>query len=104
MFVRAADGTLPTTFGSCEPAEVMAQVTVQPGQILTVRTRGEVCAHIVDGSLSANAGFRDRNVTATGFTHPRPRLVGDGLIAVSRSWLGGQASFSGAFRSAAGLG
>ncbi len=102
--VRATDGTLPTTFGSCEPAQVTAQVTLRPGRVLTVHTRGEVCAHVGDGSLSANAGFRDRDVTASGFGHCRPRLVGDGLIAVSRSQIGGQASFFGTFRSARGLG
>jgi hypothetical protein len=96
--VRAVDGTLPTTFGSCEPARVRAAVTVQPGRVVSVRTRGEVCAHIVDGSLSANAGFRAKDVSYQGFGHCRPTLVGEGLIAVAQSQLGGQASFSGSFR------
>ena len=96
--LRAIDGTLPTAFGSCEPAWVRAHVTVQPGQTITVRTRGEACAHIVDGSLSANAGFRARHVTFEGFGRCRPRLLGDGLIAVAHSQIGGQASFFGTFR------
>ncbi len=96
--VQAIDGTLPTAFGSCEPARVKAAVTVQPGQTITVRTRGEVCAHIVDGSLSANAGFRAKGVTYEGFGRCRPRLLGEGLIAAAHSQLGGQASFFGTFR------
>ena len=96
--VTATDGALPTVFGSCEPAAVTSVVTVQPGQVITVQALGEVCAHIVDGSLTFNAGFRAKDVTYEGYGRPRPRLVGDGLIAVSHSWLGGQASFSGTFR------
>jgi hypothetical protein len=95
--VRATDGTLPTAFGSCEPVRVRAHVTVQPGRIITVRTRGEACAHIVDGSLSANAWFRARNVSYEGFDR-RPRLVGEGLIAAAHRQIGGQASFFGTFR------
>jgi hypothetical protein len=98
VVVRAVDGTLPTEFGSCEPVWVKAVVTVQPGKIITVRTRGEACAHIVDGSLSANAGFRARNVSYDGYGRCRPKLVGEGLVAVAHSQLGGQASFSGTFR------
>jgi hypothetical protein len=96
--VTATDGTLPTVFGSCEQARVISVVTVQPGEVITVRTRGDVCAHVVDGSLSFNAGFRAKNVTYQGYGRCHPRLVGDGLIAVSHSWLGGQASFFGTFR------
>jgi len=96
--VRATDGTLPTVFGSCERAEVTAAVTVQPGRIITVRSHGEVCAHIVDGSLTFNAGFRPKDVTYQGYGRCRPKLVGEGLIAVAHSQLGGQASFFGTFR------
>lgn len=96
--VRAIDKTLPTAFGSCEQAWVKAIVTVQPGQVITVLTRGEVCAHIVDGSLSANAGFRAKNVSYQGFGRCRPRLLSEGLIAAAHSQLGGQASFFGTFR------
>ena len=91
--LRAVDGTLPTAFGSCEPTWVKAVVTVQPGRIITVRTRGEACAHIVDGSLTANAGFRARDVSYQGFGRCRPKLVGEGFIAAAHSQLGGQASF-----------
>jgi len=96
--VRATDGTLPTTFGSCEQALVKGIVTVQPGRIITVRSRGEVCAHIVDGSLTFNAGFRAKDLTYQGYGRCKPKLVGEGLIAVAHSQLGGQASFSGTFR------
>jgi hypothetical protein len=93
MTVRATDGTLPTAFGSCEPVSVSTILTVQPGRVLTVRTRGEACAHVVDGSLSVNAGFRARNVEYQGFGRCKPRLVGEGFMAAAHSQLGGQASF-----------
>lgn len=96
--VHAKDGTLPTALGSCEPVRVKAAVTVRPGRVITARTLGEGCAHIVDGSLSVNAAFRAKNVSYAGYGRCRPRLVGDGLIAVAHSQLGGQASFFGAFR------
>jgi hypothetical protein len=96
--VRAIDGSLPTALGSCEKVRVTGVVTVRPGRVVTVRTRGEACAHIVDGSLTANAGFVRRNVDYRGFGRCRPRLLGEGLIAVAQSQLGGQASFSGTFR------
>lgn len=97
--VRAKDGELPTVFGSCERASVTSVVTVQPGRVITVHSRGEVCAHIVDGSLTFNAGFRAKDVTSRGYGRcHRPKLVGEGLIAVAQSQLGGQASFFGTFR------
>jgi len=36
--VNAPDGRLPTAFGSCEPVDVTAVVTVSPGEVLTVNT------------------------------------------------------------------
>jgi hypothetical protein len=93
MTVGAADGTLPTAFGSCEPVRVSTVLTVDPGRIISVRTRGEACAHVVDGSLTVNAGFRDRNVEYQGFGRCKPRLVGEGFMAAAHSQLGGQASF-----------
>lgn len=98
LVVEAADGTLPDVKGSCEKVRVTAVVTVSPGKVLRVRTRGEGCAHIVDGSLQVNAFFKARNVRYEGFPE-RTRLVGDGLIAAAHGWLGGQASFFGMFRS-----
>ena len=94
--VIAADGTLPTTPGTCEPVVVDAVLTVSPGRVLTVHTDGEGCAHVVDGSLQVN-GFFDRK-DVRGGSGEKVRLVGDGLIAVSHGMLGGLASFSGTFR------
>jgi hypothetical protein len=96
--VRAADGTLPTDFGSCERVRVRAAVTVEPGKVVVVRTRGEACAHIVDGSLTVNAGFRAKDVRFQGSHLRRARLVGEGFLAVAHTQLGGQASFFGTFR------
>ncbi|WP_148573669.1 hypothetical protein [Nocardioides caldifontis] len=96
--LRAADGTLPTTFGACEPARVEAVVTVQPGKVITAKARGEVCAHVVDGSLSMFAGFKQKDVRYQGYGRCKPRLQGEGFISVGQSMLGGQASFFGSFR------
>ena len=98
LTATASDGTLPTTFGSCEPVDVAAVLTVAPGEVLTVNTTGEACAHIVDGTLQLNAFFGKKDVTYAGAEHTSAKLVGDGLIAAAHHWFGGQASFSGAFR------
>jgi len=70
---------------------------VSPGEVLTVSTAGEACAHIVDGTLQVNARFGARDVTYTGTEHTKAKLVGDGLIAAAHPF-GAQASFAGAFR------
>jgi hypothetical protein len=49
------------------------------------------------GSLQVNAGFQAKAVAYAGYHH-RAKLVGDGLIAVAHTQLGGQASFVGTFR------
>jgi len=98
LTVTAQDGALPTAFGSCEPVDVTAVVTFSPGEVLTVSTTGEACAHIVDGTLQVNAFFAARDVTYTGSEHKKAKLVGDGLVAAAHHTFGGQASFSGAFR------
>lgn len=95
--VRATDGSLPVPPGSCEEVAVEAGVTMSPGKVVALTTTGEGCAHVVDGSLRVNAYFTNRDVTFEGYPR-RARLVGDGLLAVSHGWLGGQASFSGSFR------
>ncbi|MGH3505723.1 MAG: hypothetical protein ACRDO2_00810 [Nocardioidaceae bacterium] len=94
----AVDGTLPTVFGSCEDVDVSAVLTVSPGEVLTVATTGEACAHIVDGTLQINAFFGPEQVTYEGTAHKKAKLVGDGLIAAAHHTFGGQASFSGSFR------
>ena len=98
LTVTATDGSLPSTFGSCEPVDVTAVVTVSPGEVLTVTTTGEACAHIVDGTLQVNAGFGKKDVAYAGSAHKSAKIVGDGLIAAAHHWYGGQASFSGTFR------
>jgi hypothetical protein len=96
--VTAADGTLPTTFGACEPVDVAAILTLAPGEQLTVNTSGEACAHFMDGTLRLNAFFGKKDVTYAGSEYKSAKLVGDGLIAAAHQWYGGQASFSGSFR------
>jgi len=98
LTVTAPDGTLPIVFGSCEPVDVTTVLTVSPGEVLTVISAGEACAHIVDGTLQVNAFFGARDVTYTGSEHKKAKLVGDGLVAAAHHTLGGQASFSGVFR------
>ena len=90
LSVRAVDGSVPAS-GTCEKADVRAVLTVAPGESFTITTRGELCGHIVDGSPTLNASFRNRHVTYDG-THRRAQVVGEGLIAFNHSWLGAQGS------------
>jgi hypothetical protein len=92
--VTAADGSFPTAPGACEPAAVHAALQVSPGEVLTVDTTGEVCAHVIDASLGLNAYFGRGDVTYSGTAHKKARIVGDGLIAARPSFLGGQASIA----------
>jgi hypothetical protein len=98
LVVTAADGSFPTAPGTCEPVNVHAILQVEPGEVLTVETTGEACAHPVDASLTVNAYFDRRDVTYSGTAHKKATVVGDGLIAAKSSWLGGQASVSAAVR------
>jgi hypothetical protein len=66
--------------------------------VLTVHTRGEACAHIIDGTLQVNAFFDKKDVSYEGSDHKKAALVGDGLIAAADHVYGGQASFSGTVR------
>ncbi len=98
LSVTAADGTLPTAFGSCEPVDVAAVLTVSPGEVLTVHTHGEACAHISDGTLGVNAYFGKKDLSYEGSEHKKAAVVGDGLIAAAHHWYGGQATFMGTVR------
>ena len=91
LSVRATDGSMPSQ-GQCEPAAVHAVLTVAPGEQFTIDTTGDLCSHVVDGSPSVNAYFGDKQTAYTGTAHRRARVVGDGLIASNRSWLGAQGS------------
>ena len=57
---------------------------------LLIRTAGELCSHVVDGSPTVNAYFGAKQVTYSG-AHKRARVT-DGMIASTRSFLGAQAS------------
>ena len=94
LVVTASDGAFPTTPGTCEPVQVRADLQVSPGEVLTVTTIGEACAHIVDASLTVNAPFGRDDLSYAGSAHKKAKVVGDGLIAAKHSWLGGQASVS----------
>jgi hypothetical protein len=92
----AVDGTLPTVFGTCEPVRVQAVLTLPTGETIAVRTRGEACAHIVDGTLQVVAGF-DRHDVA-GRPWKKPRVIGEGLLSAAVHPYGGQAQFSAQIR------
>jgi hypothetical protein len=92
----AVDGTLPTVFGSCEPVRVKAVVTLPTGETIAVRTKGEACAHIVDGTLQVVAGFDRHDVCGHG-SH-KPRVIGEGLLSAAVHPYGGQAQFSAQIR------
>lgn len=89
LSVDARDGTLPAP-GQCEAADVEARLTVSPGESFVIRTVGELCSHVVDGSPTVNAYFGAKQVTYSG-THKRARVT-DGMIASTRSFLGAQGS------------
>jgi hypothetical protein len=94
LVVDATDGSFPTTPGAREPVDVRADLQVSPGEVLTVTTVGEACAHVVDASLTVNAYFGRGDVNYAGAAHKKAKIVGDGLIAASYGWLGGRASIS----------
>jgi hypothetical protein len=96
LTVLAKDGTLPTDFGACEPVVVKAVLTLSPTESLTVRTTGEACAHIVDGTLQVVAGFDNRKVR--GPACHRPRVIGEGLLSAAVHPYGGQAQLSAQIR------
>jgi hypothetical protein len=77
---------------------VTAVLTVSPGEVLTVHTTGEACAHISDGTLVVNAYFGKKDVSYEGSEHKKAAVIGDGLIAAAHHWYGGQASFMGTVR------
>jgi hypothetical protein len=89
LSVEAADGTVPAQ-GQCERAVVTAVLTVSPGEVFAVRTTGELCSHVVDGTPTLNAWFGRKEVVYTG-THRRAR-VSDGIIGFRNSFLGAQGS------------
>lgn len=93
LFLKAiaVDGTLPVAFGSCEPVRLKAVVTLPAGQTVAVRTEGEACAHIVDGSLQVVAGFDRHDIV--GRHGRRPRVIGEGLLSAAVHTHGGQAQF-----------
>jgi hypothetical protein len=85
----AADGSLPAR-AQCERAEVRAVLTVAPGESFAIATTGEVCSHVIDGSPTLNADFRNKHVRYTG-PHKHARVT-DGMISFSHSFLGAQGS------------
>ncbi len=99
LTASAADGSLPTAPGECEPVDVVAVLTVSPGEVLTVRTRrGEACVHQFGGTLSLNASFRKRHLTYEGTEHAAVRVVGDGLLSAGQLFTGAQAAFNATVR------
>ena len=89
LSVQASDGTVPAA-GVCEAADVHAVLTVSPGEVFTIETRGELCGHFIDGTPVLNAYFGDKQVTYSG-AHKRAR-VSNGMIGFTKSFLGAQGS------------
>ena len=91
LTVRAVDGSLPGA-GRCEQATADAVLTTSPGETWEIRTVGEICGHVTDGSPTFNAGVTKKQVTYTG---PRTKVqVKTGLVSFDHSWLGAQGSVS----------
>lgn len=91
LSVQAADGTVPAQ-GQCETAVVHAVLTVSPGEAFTIDTTGELCSHPFSGTPVLNASFGNKQASYSGVAHKRARVVGDGLIAFTNSFLGAQGS------------
>ena len=91
--VAAADGTLPTTSNACKPVDVVAVLTLAPGEVLTVHTSGEACAPFLGGTPAVNAYFGDNETEYEGTAHKKVKIVGDGLITAGGSLFGYQATF-----------
>ena len=94
LTITAPDGSLPTTPGACEAVDVAVVLTVSPGEVLTINTTGEACAHIIAGTLTVNAFFDTKDVTYTGTEHKKAKIVGDGLIAAGEQFFGSIANVS----------
>jgi hypothetical protein len=92
--VTAADGTFPTTSNACEPVDVVAVLTLAPGEVLTVRTTGEACAPFFGGIPAVNAYFGDDETEYQGTAHKKVKIEGDGLISAGGSFLGYQATIN----------
>lgn len=89
LAIRATDGTIPAQ-GQCETAAVRAVLTVAPAETFVIKTKGELCSHVVDGTPTLNAYFGKKQVSYTG-THKRARVT-EGMIGFTNSWLGAQGS------------
>ena len=92
--VIAADGTLPTTSNACEPVDVVAVLTLAPGEVLTVGTTGEACAPFSGGTPAVNAYFGNDEAEYRGTEHKNVKIVGDGLISAGGGFFGYQATFN----------
>jgi len=91
--VTATDESLPTGSNGCEPAVVDAVLTLSPGETLAAMVPGEACTTFFGDALTVNAAIGQKDLAYAGTAHRDAKLVGDGLIAASNGWLGGQASF-----------
>jgi hypothetical protein len=99
LLVEANDGSLPTGPNACEPAIVTTVLTVSPGEVLSSRTRGDLCTGPFGDSMTVNSTVRTRNLSYSGTAHHKPKIVGDGLIAAGVFAPGyGQATFSASIR------
>jgi hypothetical protein len=99
LTVTADDGTLPTGSNVCEPAAFEAELTLSPGETLSMAVPGEVCTSFFGDALTGNAAIGRKDLEYDGTAHRKVRVVGDGLLAASViPGLGGQASFSASVR------
>ena len=92
--VTAADGTLPSTSNACEPVDVVAVLTLAPGEVLTVRTTDEACAPFFGGTPAVNAYFGDDETEYQGTAHKKVKIEGDGLVSAGGGFFGYQATFN----------
>jgi hypothetical protein len=98
LLVEAKDGSLPVGSNVCEPGIVTTVLTVSPGEVLSSRTKGDVCTSFMGEAITVNSTLRTKNLHYTGTAHRKPVVVGDGLIAAGLFTGYGQATFSASIR------
>lgn len=78
LTVTAVDGSLPAQ-GTCEPATVALDAGTSATEYLAIRTTGEICSHVGDGTLTVNGYFDKQDVTYQGDLHKKAKA--EGLVA-----------------------
>ena len=94
LSVKTLDDSLPGA-GECEPASVLAVLTVAPRETVTISTTGELCGIVGDGSPALTASFGAPQKTYSGTANKRARVVGEATISSRTGWCGASGAVEG---------